>query len=350
MSTPAEPRVACVMMQKDEAHVLGSWLAYHGYLFGLQNLWVFDNGSTLPAVLATLAAFEGQGVNIIRSFARHQDYVNKGILIGDLIAELDATGQYDFLIPSDCDEFIVKQTNGGFTCDRAIILAYLSRFRGEGRVLRIPFQLANNPYRDDCYVWFEFFKTFFAKGTFLSLDQGHHLGKSRKSPDRLNTAIVHIHYHYPSYDRVKDTSRKKWLGEVPLDHLNSAVEYTGPFKHVVGNFFMEEQEYIAQFAQKPQFYLPSFRHLLRQLGHPIGACGPAAPDLGETGRVPLLLPPERAANLPAMVYFDRAYYAERNPDVIAANVAPLFHFCQFGFKEGRWPCEPDEFNARLSAT
>ena len=46
-------RVACVMMQKDEVHLLEPWLAYHGYLFGFENLYVLDNGSTRPDVLLT---------------------------------------------------------------------------------------------------------------------------------------------------------------------------------------------------------------------------------------------------------------------------------------------------------
>ena len=39
------PKVACVMMQKDEAILLEPWLTYHGHLFGLENLFVIDDGS-----------------------------------------------------------------------------------------------------------------------------------------------------------------------------------------------------------------------------------------------------------------------------------------------------------------
>ena len=31
-------KIACVMMQKDEAFLLRPWLAYHGYLFGCKSV------------------------------------------------------------------------------------------------------------------------------------------------------------------------------------------------------------------------------------------------------------------------------------------------------------------------
>ena len=41
-------RVRCIMMQKDESFLLEPWLLYNGYLFGFENLTVYDNGSILP--------------------------------------------------------------------------------------------------------------------------------------------------------------------------------------------------------------------------------------------------------------------------------------------------------------
>jgi hypothetical protein len=35
--------------------------------------------------------------------------------------------------------------------------------------------------------------------------------------------------------------------------------------------------------------------------------------------------------------FDRTYYLAQNPDVKAANVDPLLHFDQYGWKEDRDP-------------
>ena len=336
---PADPPIACVMMQKDEDLLLGPWLAWHGRLFGYRNIWVIDNGSVSPPVLATLADFEARGVHVVRSYASHADYLNKGVIVGEYIRALDMTGRYELLIPSDCDEFIAMRTDFGFGCDRDIILGALAALYGETRVLRIPFQIANNPFRDDCYIWFEFFKTFFASGTFLSLDHGHHRGQSRKSPDRRDTPIVQIHYHYPAYEMIKDIARKKWIGREPLDEIESAAAYTGPFQHLVRNFFMEKEEYEALFDEQPQFYLPAFRRILGQLGQPIGATIAEVAD--ETDRTPLILPPNRASHLPEVAWFDEVWYARHNADLADARMSPLAHFCHFGFKEGRWPCQPE---------
>lgn len=340
MTPSTDPPIACVMMQKDEERFLGPWMAYHGHLFGFRNLWVIDNGSTAPEVLSTLADFEARGVHIVRSYPTHKDYLNKGAIVGEHIRALDMTGRYELLIPSDCDEFIVKQTDVGFSCDRAVILGSLSELYGEDRILRIPFQLANNPFRDDCYIWFEFFKTFFARDTFLSLDHGHHSGRSKKSSGRKDTPIVQIHYHYPGYEGIKDIARKKWIGQEPLDGIESAASYNGPFPHLVRNFFMEEREYQAHFAEQVQFHFPAFRHLLRQLGQPIGV---TIPDVSAaTERTPLLLPASRAPNLPPTVWLYQSWYDSQNADIAPAKMAPLAHFCHYGFKEGRWPCAPED--------
>jgi len=340
MMPSADPPIACVTMQKDEDRFLGPWLAWHGHLFGYGNLWVIDNGSVSPQVLATLATFEALGVHVVRAYASHADYLNKGVIVGEYIRALDMTGRYRLLIPSDCDEFIATRTDSGFTCDRAAILEALAALYSENRVLRIPFQIANNPFRDDCYIRFEFFKTFFASGTFLSLDHGHHRGQSRKSTDRRDTSLVHIHYHYPAYEQIKEIARKKWIGDEPLDGIESAAAYTGPFQHLVRNFFMERPEYEALFAEQPQFHLPAFRRALQQLGQPIGTTMPDAAPAAV--RTPLILPPNRAAHLPEVAWFDEAWYTAQYPDVAQGDMSALAHFCLFGFKEGRWPCAPND--------
>ena len=52
------------MMKSDEAFLLRPWLAYHGYLFGCENLFVMDNGSALADVRATLREFAARGVHV----------------------------------------------------------------------------------------------------------------------------------------------------------------------------------------------------------------------------------------------------------------------------------------------
>src|SRR5471030_579275 len=98
------------MMQKDETYLLEPWLVYHGHLFGFENLFVFDNGSASLEVRHILARFTREGVNVDWGYASRRDFLAKGELIGGLIRTLDQRGEYDFLIPLDCDEFIVLRT------------------------------------------------------------------------------------------------------------------------------------------------------------------------------------------------------------------------------------------------
>lgn len=46
----------------------------------------------------------------------------------------------------------------------------------------------------------------------------------------------------------------------------------------------------------------------------------------------------RKAAPPQLGGFDAAYYAARNPDVIAAGYDPLRHYIDYGWKERRDPC------------
>ena len=86
------PKVACIMMQKDERFLLKPWLAYYGHLFGFENLFVFDNGSMLAEVRDTLAEYEQKGVKVDRAHASREAYKAKGDIIGEQIGPGFATG------------------------------------------------------------------------------------------------------------------------------------------------------------------------------------------------------------------------------------------------------------------
>src|SRR5580698_10575392 len=145
------PKIACVMMQKNETLLLRPWLAYHGYLFGFENLYVLDNGSDALDVRATLGEFARKGVHVDWSHASRQDYLAKGDLVGARLQALDVAREYDFLIPIDCDEFVLLRTETDFVCSREAILTYLVTLMGEKRPLRMPYQLANHPLDPDIY-------------------------------------------------------------------------------------------------------------------------------------------------------------------------------------------------------
>jgi hypothetical protein len=106
-------------MQKNEGTLLRPFLRYHAALFGAENIYVVDNGSTDLAVIGELAAAEREGVCIDRTHGTIEDYLAKGNIIGDLVKRLDQDEKYDFYILLDCDEFVVLRQGNGYTCDRA---------------------------------------------------------------------------------------------------------------------------------------------------------------------------------------------------------------------------------------
>ena len=99
-------KIACLMMQKNERILLEPWILYHGDLFGFENLFIFDNGSTDEIVITVLQKYEKRGVNINRAYNSKSDFEGKGNLIADKIRSLDQCNYYDFFFPLDCDEFI----------------------------------------------------------------------------------------------------------------------------------------------------------------------------------------------------------------------------------------------------
>ena len=344
-------KIACIMMQKDERFLLTPWLAYHGHLFGFDNLYVLDNGSALSEVRSMLLEYAGKGVRIIWDFASRQDYLAKGELIGALIRTLDATHEYDFLIPLDCDEFVVLRTEKEFECSREAILSYIASLIGENRTLRFPYQLANHPLHTDIYHPFEFFKVFFGSGTFSPMDHGHHIAKFRETRD---TRLVHLHFHYKIFEMKVEQARQSWVGLIDPNNLSELDRYVGPSAHLKRYFLTDREQYYRSFRNKVHFFLPQFRALLHDLGAPLELPIGFVPEkfqvqiigvddlLGpnDNGGV-VLIPNNSGANPAAMteperfraVRFNERLYLAANPSLVAAGVDPTIHFSDYGFKE-----------------
>lgn len=343
-------------MQKDEDYLLEPWIAYHGHLFGLHNLCVLDNGSTSPKTTALLADYESRGLRVCRSFSTREDYNRKGEIIGEIIKELDTTGGFDFIVPADCDEFLALRTSWGLTCQKESILGYIATLQGETRALRIPYQIINNPYEDDFYTYFTFYKTFFARGTFDYLDHGHHLGRTKGNPGHRDVDLVHIHFHRPPYAMLAERSRQKWLSTIKPENALADPAYDGSGVHLIPYFSMTEPDYWAHCMEDVQFYVPAFLNLLRQLGAPLvfprepyganlftrGGFREVAEklisasdrmDLGPITRTAMLVP--HVAGEPwVKVYLEEGDYLRKHPDVHSSpGMTAMRHFCRHGYKE-----------------
>jgi hypothetical protein len=344
------------MMQQDEDYLLGPWLAYHGDLFGLHNLYVLDNGSKSGKTVDTLAEYERRGTQINRSFSAREDYARKGEIIGSVIQWLDSTGTFDFLLPFDCDEFLVLRTPWGYTCQRASILAYLERLRGETRALRIPYQLANNPYEENLYSYFAFSKTFFGRSSFEYLDHGYHLGRTRGNAGIREVDLVHVHFHYPPYSQLVKRAQRKWTSSIPPEKALEHPLYKGHSIHLIPYFSMREDKYKARSESSVQFYMPALLDHLSKLGEPLlvprdangtesESCPPRSLrdafdidpsdgiDVGSFTRTPMFVPPNVGSNQWVKVYLEEEDYLRKNPDVRAAAVRALCHFCFYGYRE-----------------
>ena len=81
-------KVACLMMQKNEEDLLGPWIQYHSELFGAENLYVYDNGSTSPIISEILADAQAKGVNVYLEYSKKSDFEGKGDILADKIQQL----------------------------------------------------------------------------------------------------------------------------------------------------------------------------------------------------------------------------------------------------------------------
>jgi hypothetical protein len=335
------------MMQKDERFLLKPWLAYYGYLFGYQNLYVLDNGSELAETRAILSEYAAKGVVVDSTPIGRSAYESKGDIVGGLMRRLDLQGRYDFIIPLDCDEFIALKQDSRYTFSRDRILAYLSTLVGESRVLRFPYQLANHPLQPDIYHYYSMFKVFFAANTFDHIDHGNHFGKSSRSNGFRDTDLVQVHFHFKRYDVLREQARRSWVGTVDIDDSAALEDYTGPSLHLKQYFLKDREAYYRDFLEKPYFFLPELSTLLKSLGSPIDLPDDAIPEhlririaemaanTGAQGQAVLVPGYNSSGNEFVLETFNGSLYLEVHPDVAKANVDPVLHFCLHGVQERR---------------
>ena len=173
-------RVRCIMMQKDEDLLLGAWIAFYGYQFGFENLTIFDNGSSAPAVIAQLRQLERAGGRVIWQHKAHDDWLNKGQLVEYVVRSWDkAATEYDFVFPLDCDEFLALFTEKGLTCRRSDLHAYLDAMIGSTGAFQIPLWSYNVPGQPGWFYPLSTRKHFFAAGTLDWIDHGYHNARVR---------------------------------------------------------------------------------------------------------------------------------------------------------------------------
>jgi hypothetical protein len=203
-------KVACILMQKNEALRLQPWLDYHQHLFGAKSLFIFDNGSSIPSVIDALRKAASRGATVDWSHKEASDFKRKSIIAAELVHFLDANDPHDFYFFLDCDEFVACEVNGEPRFDRNSILATLNPYANYKGVLLINGKYRNNPYMPNKYTRIEYSpKCFFARGALKSLASGYHDGESRFSKEKIGTPIIFFEFHYLPYKTHLGLSKQK---------------------------------------------------------------------------------------------------------------------------------------------
>jgi hypothetical protein len=240
----AGPKIAILMMQKDEDQLLEFWFAYHADHLGAENLFVFDNGSTHPSVLNVLERISAAGGNVIWEHNDHDSFCNKGLVFLDHMRTLRKKG-YEVFIPLDCDEFIAIETDGGPSIDWRLILEEIAR-SAVSQTLRTSHCYLNNPFRPGMFKRSPFRKVF---GTFEEIDwlgEGFHHVRAPMEP----TKIAYIHFHRRPFEDLRDKAAAKLVAhgqDLTEENLKRFAESTANNHQAAKVLLMKEEEYEAQF-------------------------------------------------------------------------------------------------------
>ncbi len=321
------------MMQRDETLLLEAWFRYYGYLFGFENLAVFDNGSTDPGVIETLARYERVGSEIRRGYDRVEDFHAKGAHFRNLIGHWDNAARYDFALPLDADEFLAVFTPDGLSCRRDAIHAHLDALIGTQEALGFDLSLYNAPGRPGCFSVQPYPKSFLSARSIADLDRGFHAARSRLAEGRRQTDLTYLHFHNKPFATLLRQARRKLEGFVDVDDRAVLARHTGPGVHLVRYFFMTEAEYAAQYDGEALLRFPHFARMIAALGAD-GALfdGADTPGLDARDSIGIVGPGCAPADA---VPFSPERYADAHPDIGAAGWNPVHHYVAQGYREGR---------------
>lgn len=234
------------MMQKNETELIDKWIEFHGKLFGFENLYIFDNGSTDTLCIESLKKFERLGVNITWDHNTPQHFEQKGEIVGEKIKELESLELYHYFLPLDCDEFLgVISENGNISFDINDINKELYHLSGRDEILLIKGHYYNSPISDVHFSFRSNRKCFFYKGNFESIDIGYHWGKNKHSNIEIRTNLIHVHFHNKPFIEAKKYAAQKLKSRVDIYNLKELKEFDGRGAHLKNYFFINEFNYIS---------------------------------------------------------------------------------------------------------
>lgn len=258
-------KIALLMMQKNENELIDKWAHFHGKLFGYENLYIYDNGSTESETLKKLFEIKNLGCNINSEFTTKDDFEAKGDILGNKIKELEKDEKYDFYIPLDCDEFLGVYDDGYLSFTRESIEKELTKYINTKDVLLNKNQYLNSPISKMHFRKVNTRKTFFYRGNFKSLDIGFHWGKNNQSTTEIHTNIIQIHFHQKPFDEIKKYARQKLALRVDINDKNKLKIFRGAGQHLTQYFFMDELDYVKITQNKHHIFSDSLLNEFKKL-------------------------------------------------------------------------------------
>lgn len=263
-------KVACLMMQKNEGRMLDSWVRYHADLFGIENLYLFDNGSTDEETLGLVARAGAAGAHVILDCNTHMHFEKKGDVFRGKVRQLEAADpDYAFFIFLDCDEFVVavNDSNAIDLSDGAVLEVLKSLPRnGSAKYVRGTFN--NHPTKVDKFYFKNERKSFFERESLKSLDTGFHHGQSVNGTAETVRSIALLHFHNRPYASLLRSARQKLIGRVrsfSREDLTDLITRKGRGRHLVPYFLMSEADYLAGFRKSSTRTIP-FKARLERVG------------------------------------------------------------------------------------
>ncbi|WP_027577875.1 glycosyltransferase family 2 protein [Bradyrhizobium sp. Ai1a-2] len=258
-------KAACVMVEKNEDDLIAPWLCYHGELFGLEHLYVFDNGSTNPGTLSILDRYSKLGVNVNYSRKTLEDHRSRSIWLGTFIKELANDG-YDFILPLDCDEFFaLRDVDQIIRCDKSSILAELEKLAGKHAIFQAYHSYPNLIGKAGVFMNWAQKKHFFSRRSFNTTDHGFHNVTGAEGATFENTDFAYVHYHYKPFDIMVAHSKQKLSRDYDVSDISAipATNRLGQFLHMPSDKY---KDFVAQFKNHKKYSAPELQNILSKGG------------------------------------------------------------------------------------
>lgn len=330
--------VKCMTMHKNEPTYLETWIKYYGYLFGFENLYIVDNGSKRENIDHIVDIYSKSGCHFFLNYPKKEHFLQKGEIMGEIIRTHIDHEPHDFILPMDCDEYLFLYMNTP-SFSRTAIHAYLDRIRHTPDALIIEHMFLNTA---GDLGYFErprgVSKGMFTYRNFQHIDHGFHYPVS-KNGRQTKTSLGYLHLHNKTRDECLAAAKEKLAHLVDINDMDALLSYTGPGLHLINHFLTPESDFYKTKDQYGRVYIGAFYELIMALSHRnfelFGPCAQTHPKFGN--EIGFVVRYETETGAFFICQFDSVFYLKEYEDIRGHDLDPIWHFCEYGAREGRKP-------------